>query len=49
MQSETLKVHLTANYGGRFMLHKIAGNQFKMSYDPELNTHLELDLDTSFY
>ena len=43
-------VHLAANDCGRFILHKKAENQFKMCYDPELDTSPELDPDaTSYY
>ena len=38
-------VHLTSNYGGRFMLPKKAENPFNMGYDPELDTSSELEPD----
>ena len=42
-------VHLAAKYDGRFRLPKKAENQFKMDYDPELNSSPELDPDTASY
>ena len=43
------KVHLAANYGGRFRLPKKAENPFKMGYDPKLDTSPELDPDSVSY
>ena len=49
---ETVKkftVHLAANHGGRFRLRKKAEIPFKMGYDSEFNTSLELGPDAVFY
>ena len=42
--------HLAANYGGKFRIPKKMENPNKMGYDPESDTSLNLDPDTtSFY
>ena len=42
-------VYLLFNYGGKYRMPKKAVNPFKMCYDPELDTSLELDPDTAYY
>ena len=42
-------VHLSSNYGGKYIMPKKAENPLKMGYDQELDTSLEIDPDTAFY
>ena len=39
------KVHVIANYSGRYRLPKRADNPFKIVYDPELDMRLKLEPD----
>ena len=43
------KVHLAANFSGRFRLPKRADKSFKISYNPELDIHSELEPDAASY
>ena len=42
-------VHLSSNYGGKYRAYKKAENPFKMGYDQELDTRLELEPDAASY
>ena len=41
--------HLSYNYGGKYRIPKKADNPFKMGFDPELDTSMELDQDALSY
>ena len=43
--SQKLCIYLLSNYGDKFRMSKKAENQFKMSYDIELDTNPGLSMD----
>ena len=42
-------IHLWTKYGGKYKMHKKAGNPFKIRHDPELDTSPGLDSDAVSY